>query len=76
MRWRNKPILLFIQGSYPVDTKQRRYKVVDAFTSQPLLGNPVALDAEDLGTETWPLPAGPIYPRTTFLLPPTTAKAD
>ncbi len=58
---------------------QRAYKVVDVFTSTPLLGNPVAvvLDAAGLDTEamqriaSWTNLSG-----TTFLLPPTTAEAD
>ncbi len=59
--------------------KQRRYKVVDVFTNQPLLGNPVAvvLDAEDLDTATMQAIARwTNLSETTFLLPATTPKSD
>jgi PhzF family phenazine biosynthesis protein len=57
----------------------RLYKVVDAFSARPLLGNPVAvvLDAEGLddaamqGIARWTN-----LSETTFVLPPTTPKAD
>jgi PhzF family phenazine biosynthesis protein len=52
---------------------------VDVFTIRRLLGNPVAvvLDAENLDTETMQAIARWINLfETTFLLPPTTVKAD
>ncbi|HUM08410.1 MAG TPA: PhzF family phenazine biosynthesis protein [Acidocella sp.] len=58
---------------------QRAYKVVDVFTSTPLLGNPVAvvLDAEGLDTEAMQRIAHwTNLSETTFLLPPTNAEAD
>lgn len=58
---------------------QRAYKVVDVFTSTPLLGNPVAvvLDAEGLGTEAMQrIARWTNLSETTFLLPPTNAQAD
>lgn len=57
----------------------RTYKVVDAFTSRPLMGNPVAvvLDAEGLDTEAMQAIARwTNLSETTFVLPPTTSKAD
>lgn len=59
--------------------KGRDYKVVDVFTSRPLLGNPVAvvLDAGDLDTSTMQrIARWTNLSETTFLLPPTTAGAD
>ena len=53
---------------------QRAYKVVDVFTSTPLLGNPVAvvLDAEGLDTEAMQrIARWTNLSETTFLLPPT-----
>jgi len=58
---------------------QRAYKVVDVFTSTPLLGNPVAvvLDAEGLDTEAMQrIACWTNLSETTFLLPPTNAEAD
>src|SRR5271166_1959782 len=58
---------------------QRAYKVVDVFTSTPLLGNPVAvvLDAEGLDTEAMQrIARWTNLSETTFLLPPTNAEAD
>jgi PhzF family phenazine biosynthesis protein len=60
-------------------TRARRYKVVDVFTSRPLLGNPVAvvLDAEDLDTPAMQhIASWTNLSETTFLLPPTTSEAD
>lgn len=57
----------------------RPYKVVDVFTSKPLLGNPVAvvLDAEGLDTEQMQAIALWInLSETTFLLPPSMPEAD
>jgi PhzF family phenazine biosynthesis protein len=57
----------------------RSYKVVDVFTSTPLLGNPVAvvLDAEGLTTAQMQAIAGwTNLSETTFLLPPTSPEAD
>lgn len=57
----------------------RDYKVVDVFTSRPLLGNPVAvvLDAGDLDTSVMQrIARWTNLSETTFLLPPTTAGAD
>jgi len=53
MRGQKKPIFFFY-CFYPKAIKQRRYKVVGEFTSQSLLGIPVAvvLDAENLDTVT------------------------
>lgn len=62
-----------------MNLKHRRYKVVDVFSSQPLSGNPVAVvpDAEDLDTETMQAIARwTNLSETTFLLAPTTPKAD
>lgn len=59
--------------------KGRDYKVVDVFTSRPLLGNPVAvvLDADGLDTSTMQhIARWTNLSETTFLLPPTTADAD
>ncbi|KVG60123.1 PhzF family phenazine biosynthesis protein [Burkholderia territorii] len=56
-----------------------RYKVVDVFTSQPLLGNPVAvvLDAQDLSGETMQeIARWTNLSETTFVLPPIDARAD
>ncbi|MGO9816899.1 MAG: PhzF family phenazine biosynthesis protein [Acidocella sp.] len=58
---------------------QRAYKVVDVFTSTPLLGNPVAvvLDADGLDTEAMQrIARWTNLSETTFLLPPTNAAAD
>lgn len=60
-------------------TQTRDYKVVDVFTSRPLMGNPVAvvLDAENLTAEAMQAIAGwTNLSETTFVLPPTTAEAD
>jgi PhzF family phenazine biosynthesis protein len=57
----------------------RTYKVVDVFTSQPLLGNPVAvvLDAQGLDTaEMQRIARWTNLSETTFLLPPTLPGAD
>jgi PhzF family phenazine biosynthesis protein len=58
---------------------KRSYKVVDVFTSRPLLGNPVAvvLDAEGLSTdEMQAIARWTNLSETTFVLPPTTDEAD
>ncbi|PCE22951.1 phenazine biosynthesis protein PhzF [Paraburkholderia acidicola] len=58
---------------------KRSYKVVDVFTSRPLLGNPVAviLDADDLTTDAMQAIARwTNLSETTFVLSPTTAGAD
>lgn len=57
----------------------RSYKVVDVFTPQPLLGNPVAvvLDAEGLDDTTMQrIARWTNLSETTFVLPATHAKAD
>ncbi len=57
----------------------RAYKVIDAFSAKPLLGNPVAvvLDAERLDDATMQAIARwTNLSETTFLLPPTTPEAD
>lgn len=57
----------------------RAYKVVDAFTAKPLLGNPVAvvLDAEGLDDASMQAVARwTNLSETTFLLPPTNPRAD
>lgn len=57
----------------------RRYKVVDAFSSKPLYGNPVAvvLDAADLDTEQMQAIARwTNLSETTFVLPPLADGAD
>lgn len=57
----------------------RDYKVVDVFTRQPLLGNPVAvvLDAEGLDTDTMQrIARWTNLSETTFLLPPTAETAN
>ncbi len=57
----------------------RAYTVVDAFSAQPLLGNPVAvvLDAEGLSDERMQAVARwTNLSETTFVLPPTTPEAD
>lgn len=57
----------------------RSYKVVDVFTSTPLLGNPVAvvMDAEGLDTaQMQAIARWTNLSETTFLLPPTQAEAD
>lgn len=57
----------------------RKYKVVDVFTAQPLLGNPVAvvLDAVGLDGATMQLIASwTNLSETTFVLPPTCPEAD
>lgn len=59
--------------------KPRHYKVVDVFTSTPLLGNPVAvvLDAEGLDTAAMQrIARWTNLSETTFLLPPTRSGAD
>ncbi len=58
---------------------KRAYKVVDVFTNKPLLGNPVAviLDVEGLDTPAMQAIANwTNLSETTFVLPPTTPKAD
>ncbi|MBG1233810.1 PhzF family phenazine biosynthesis protein [Aestuariivirga litoralis] len=58
---------------------KRVYKVVDVFTSRPLLGNPVAvvLDSEGLATEDMQAIARwTNLSETTFVLPPSSAAAD
>ncbi|MGJ7565122.1 PhzF family phenazine biosynthesis protein [Variovorax sp. GB1R11] len=58
---------------------KRTYKVVDVFTSQPFMGNPVAviLDAEGLDTHQMQAIAGwTNLSETTFVLPPTSPEAD
>ncbi len=58
---------------------KRTYKVVDVFTDKPLLGNPVAvvLDAEGLDTKAMrAIARWTNLSETTFVLPPTTARAD
>jgi PhzF family phenazine biosynthesis protein len=57
----------------------RKYKVVDVFTAQPLLGNPVAvvLDAEGLdGATMQQIARWTSLSETTFVLPPTRPEAD
>ena len=57
----------------------RKYKVVDVFTAQPLLGNPVAvvLDADGLdGTTMQQITRWTNLSETTFVLPPTRPEAD
>lgn len=58
---------------------KRAYKVVDVFTHKQLLGNPVAvvLDSEGLDTAAMQnIARWTNLSETTFLLPPTTPKAD
>lgn len=57
---------------------QRRFAQVDVFAASPYLGNPVAvLDADGLDTEAMQLVARwTNLSETTFLLPPTEARAD
>ncbi|WP_321963520.1 PhzF family phenazine biosynthesis protein [Paraburkholderia sp. J7] len=58
---------------------KRSYSVVDVFSSQPLLGNPVAvvMDAQGLTVEAMQAIARwTNLSETTFVLPPTTADAD
>lgn len=58
---------------------KRSYKVVDVFTSQPFMGNPVAviLDAEGLDTHEMQAIAGwTNLSETTFVLPPSSSQAD
>ena len=58
---------------------KRAYKIVDVFTSRPLLGNPVAviLDAEGLATDEMQAIANwTNLSETTFVLPPTASEAD
>jgi PhzF family phenazine biosynthesis protein len=60
-------------------TGPRCYKVVDVFTAQPLLGNPVAvvLDAQGLDTAQMQRIANwTNLSETTFVLPPTASDAD
>jgi len=57
----------------------RMYKVVDVFTAQPLLGNPVAvvLDADGLdGATMQQIARWTNLSETTFVLPPTRPEAD
>lgn len=57
----------------------RSYKVVDAFSNKPFMGNPVAvvLDAEGLGdAEMQTIARWTNLSETTFLLPATSAEAD
>lgn len=57
----------------------RKYKVVDVFTAQPLLGNPVGvvLDADGLdGATMQQIARWTNLSETTFVLPPTRAEAD
>ena len=57
----------------------RKYKVVDVFTAQPLLGNPVAvvLDADGLdGATMQQIARRTNLSETTFVLPPTRPGAD
>lgn len=57
----------------------RTYKVVDVFTAQPLLGNPVAvvLDADGLdGATMQQIARWTNLSETTFVLPPTRPEAD
>lgn len=57
----------------------RAYKVVDVFTTEPLLGNPVAVVLEARGLSAEQMQAVARWTNlseTTFLLPPTTAEAD
>ena len=58
---------------------RRAYKVVDVFTSHPLLGNPVAvvLDCDGLATKDMQsIARWTNLSETTFVLPPTSAGAD
>jgi PhzF family phenazine biosynthesis protein len=58
---------------------KRAYKVVDVFTSRPLLGNPVAVifDCEGLATEDMQAIARwTNLSETTFVLPPSSSSAD
>ncbi len=58
---------------------RRTYKVVDVFTSTPLLGNPVAVVLDTKGLETADMQAIAGWTNlseTTFLLPPENAQAD
>jgi PhzF family phenazine biosynthesis protein len=58
---------------------KRAYKVVDVFTSQPLMGNPVAvvLDCEGLATDDMQTIARwTNLSETTFALPPSSSHAD
>jgi PhzF family phenazine biosynthesis protein len=58
---------------------RRTYKVVDVFTSTPLLGNPVAVLLDTKGLETADMQAIAGWTNlseTTFLLPPENAHAD
>jgi hypothetical protein len=57
----------------------RKYKVVDVFTAQPLLGNPVAvvLDSEGLDAAAMQqIARWTNLSETTFVLPPTRPEAD
>ncbi|CAN7623567.1 PhzF family phenazine biosynthesis protein [Bosea sp. LjRoot9] len=57
----------------------RSYKVVDAFTTQPLLGNPVAVVLDSDGLDAAAMQAIACWTNlseTTFVLPPTTPDAD
>jgi len=52
----------------------RRYKIVDAFSATPLLGNPVAVILDATGLDTVQMQAIARWTNlseTTFLLPPT-----
>lgn len=58
---------------------KRRYKVVDVFTSRPLLGNPVAVVLDTGGLDTDMMQAIARWTNlseTTFVLPPATDEAD
>jgi PhzF family phenazine biosynthesis protein len=62
-----------------VMARARRYKVVDVFTSRPLLGNPVAvvLDADGLDTSAMQsIARWTNLSETTFVLSPATGQAD
>ena len=59
--------------------KSRKYKVVDVFTREPLLGNAVAVVLESEGLDTEAMKAIARWTNlseTTFVLPPTAAGAD
>jgi PhzF family phenazine biosynthesis protein len=63
----------------PGHASARRYKVVDVFTSRPLLGNPVAviLDSDGLDTSAMQdIARWTNLSETTFVLPPTADNAD
>uniref|UniRef100_UPI0013CF6CD8 PhzF family phenazine biosynthesis protein n=1 Tax=Acinetobacter baumannii TaxID=470 RepID=UPI0013CF6CD8 len=57
----------------------RRYKVVDAFSPKPLLGNPVAVVLDSTGLDTGQMQAMARWTNlseTTFVLPSESAEAD